>query len=223
MKIILPTKIEMGKLLMVDPEQRICSPNRYYSFLKFIYLKRFKTLLKLLGNNNFDKLLDVGFGSGIFLPTLKMITKKLYGVDCHPNLSEVNKMLTNRRVEVEIQRGSVTNLPYNNNQFDAITCLSVLEFVEDTDRAINEINRVAKPNSKIIIGAPVNNKITDFCYRIIGQKKQNKIHVSDHRQIINSINKYLKIEKIITIPIFTPLNYSLFFVLLAKKIKQPHV
>lgn len=61
------------------------------------------------------------------------------------------------RIEI---RGDVfaTNLPFSDNSFDYISCISVIEHLnggEDT-RAMDEFVRVVKPGGKIILTFPVN-------------------------------------------------------------------
>lgn len=217
MKLIIPTKEEMQEINAADPRQEIFALDRYYSPLKFIYLKRLKIILKFLGDQTYENLLDIGFGSGLFFPSLKLKCQNLFGLDSHNYLNQADNLLKKKNISAQLKNGSVTAIPFNDNQFDAITCLSVLEFVKDTDQALAEITRVASPGAKIIIGAPVNNKITNFCYTLIGKKNQNQEHASDQKQIIKSIKKYLTIEKIKTIPFLAPLNYSLFFIIRATK------
>ncbi len=217
MKIILPPKKLMNKILAADPNQEIFSLNRYYSPLsKFFYLKRLKMVLKLINNERFENMLDVGFGSGIFLPTLVKNAQNLYAIDIHQHIGLVEEMLKNAGAKIRLKQASALNLPFENDSFDCITCLSVLEFIKDTDKAVSEMARVAKKNAKIIIGAPCVNKLTDFCYSLLGKSGQNQKHCSDQNKIITSVKKFLEIEKIIKFPNFTPLNYSIFFVLSAK-------
>lgn len=218
MKLNIPSKIKMAKITATDPNQQIFCVERYYSFpFNQFYLKRFKIVLNLLGKNKCEKLLDIGFGSGIFLPSLSLRTKKLFGLDNHNYVPQVSNFLSDLKIEAEIKKGSVVALPYEDNQFDCVICLSVLEFVEDIDKAMSEIVRVAKSGAKIIIGAPVVSKFTDACYAILGKKGQNKIHQSNHKKIINSAKKYFSMEKVKIIPFFLPLDYSLFFIFSAQK------
>ena len=55
------------------------------------------------------------------------------------------------RVEdkVEFQVASVLNLPFDKNQFDVVFCESVIAFVEDKHRAIQECVRVTKPGGYV--------------------------------------------------------------------------
>lgn len=166
---------------------------------------------------NFNHLLDIGYGSGIFLPTLESRTRHLTAIDIHDYTDRVKTMLHEVNCKATIMKGDILNLPFSDNEFDCVSCLSVLEFVENTDKAVFEIHRVSKSGARIIIGAPVSNKLTTFCYGLLGKKDQNTKHSSNHNQIINSIKKQLIVEEIRVLPNFLPLDWALFFVLSATK------
>jgi ubiquinone/menaquinone biosynthesis C-methylase UbiE len=213
----IPPKKYMDELSAADPRQEIFCASRYYSLpFKYLYIKRLKMALKLLKGKKCEKMLDIGFGSGIFLSALSEKTEKLFGIDCHSHVDLVKKLMEKAGINADIREGNILEIPFEDNSFDCISCLSVLEFIKDTGKAIAEISRVAKPGAKIIIGAPVAGKLTNFGYRLIGKKEQNQSHKSDHQKIIRSVKKYANIEKIKTLPNFLPLNYSLFFVLSAR-------
>lgn len=218
MKIKLPPKKDMKDILAADPKQEIYSLERYYSKVwKSIFLKRFKIAFGLLPKNRFENLLDIGFGSGIFLPVLAKKTKNLYGIDICAPLLAVKIMANKNGAFPKLIKGDILNMPFPDKKFDGIFCLSTLEFLENTEKAMGEIFRISKPGAKIIIGAPTQNKITDLCYNLIGKKEQNKKHKSSHNKIIASAKKYFRIKKIAKIPIFLSLNLSLFFVISAEK------
>ena len=220
MKLTIPAKKIMGPLESADPNQEIFCVARYYSPLfGWIYKRRLGMALELMKGKFYGNILDVGFGGGIFLPILKQKAKNLFEIDNHGHADFIRGIMGKIGVKVELKEGSVLNIPYENDKFDCIVCMSALEFVEDIDTAMKEISRVAGPNADIIIGAPIVSKLTDFCYRLVGKKNQNKSHKSGHHKIIGVAEKYFKVEKILTLPALLPVDYSLFFVLSAKNKK----
>ena len=55
-----------------------------YAFpIKYIQKLRFKGIIRLMGNRSYDRILEVGTGSGIFLPELARHCNKLYAIDIH--------------------------------------------------------------------------------------------------------------------------------------------
>ena len=214
MKLRLPELENLKPVIDADAGHCVYSSKRYYSgFFSGPYLKRLKMVLRLLGNTKYHNLLDLGVGSGIFLPELASHCDNLYGIDLHKYVPRVKKMLLKERIDAELSCANILNLPFKDNSFDCIICLSVLEFVNDTDGAIREIKRVAKPKAVIILGAPVLNQVTDFCYDWFVRSKQHRtLHKSGHRKIISSASKYLQLKKMSVYPFILPLDLSLFFV-----------
>lgn len=49
---------------------------------------------------------------------------------------------------------SVYELPFGEEEFDLVLCLSVLEHLEEPSRAIKEMRRVLKPGGKILVSVP---------------------------------------------------------------------
>ena len=54
--------------------------------IKYIQRFRFQAILRLLGNTIYDRLLEVGTGSGIFLPELSKHCRDLYAIDIHDKM-----------------------------------------------------------------------------------------------------------------------------------------
>lgn len=90
--------------------------------------------------------LDVGFGLGYGLNILSIKAKAVSGIDvdikaykyCQDTLVNRNPRL----VYLDVYDGYV--LPFSDNAFDVVTCVDVVEHVEDYDRFIAELLRVAK-------------------------------------------------------------------------------
>ncbi len=209
---------DLQPLFAGRPEQKAYTLKRYFHpWQKFFYLHRLKMTRRLL-DKKYRRLLEIGFGSGIFIPELTGITEDYHGVDIHPEVKLVGEILNNKKIKANLKKADIYSLPYPDEYFDAVVCLSVLEFITNLERAVSEIQRVAKPEADIILGAPILNPLTNFIYdKIVKFKNHRQAHRSNHHEIIKALEGKLKIEKIITSPRFLPLNYSLFFVLKAKK------
>ena len=53
--------------------------------------------------------------------------------------------------KVEFKIGDAENIPYENNQFDCITCAHSFHHYPHKKKAIREMFRVLKPNGKLMI------------------------------------------------------------------------
>ena len=189
----------------------------YMPVTGWFYQKRLKMALNYFPETPCTHLLEIGFGSGIFLKELKAHCESLYGIDTHDKIGAARNMLKLEDVEAEIGQASAADIPYATDFFDGIVCVSVLEHVTDLDQAMKEIKRVLNKSGTLILGFPVDNVITDFLLRI-GYKflpKEASLeeeHVNTHNDIIKAIKNHFMIVSEKTFPPVLPLNFSLFYV-----------
>ena len=209
---------DLKPLLKADPNKNTYTLERYFKPIQKIpYLKRLKIAIDFINGQTYDNFLEIGFGSGILLPELASRTKRLTAIDQHNYIGIVKNIIESKNIQADLLKADILDMPFPDNTFDGILCLSVLEFIKDVPQAIKEIKRIAKPKAKIVIGSPVLNFLTDFCYKIIKYKQHSQMHKSDHKIIIKHIKNNFQINKIKTYPAFLPLNLSLFFILKAIK------
>jgi ubiquinone/menaquinone biosynthesis C-methylase UbiE len=101
-----------------------------------------------------ETLLDAGCGNGVFAKIAKQKRHDL-------RISCTDRSLTALRhvIADEVTRSDITELPFENEKFDCVSCLEVLEHLNQRDfpLAIREIARVAKKH--ILIGVPFNEAI----------------------------------------------------------------
>lgn len=104
--------------------------------------------------NEGDRVLDVGHGIGYGINLLSIKASELYGVDVDAKAVDfVKKNVLGKNPKLkEVQHYDGYNLPYRNNFFDVVTCIDVLEHVEEYDRFLDELLRVAK--RVVMIGTP---------------------------------------------------------------------
>lgn len=142
--------------------------NWNYKFpIKYVQQYRFKAILKLLGNSSYNRLLEFGTGSGIFLPELSTRCENLYACDVHPNFDGIGKMLSHYGIKnVDLRQQGIEKTDYPDNYFDAIVAVSVLEFVNDLHMAINEIKRILKPDGCFVTICPMQSKMLDMILSI---------------------------------------------------------
>lgn len=95
-----------------------------------------------------DTFLDIGCGTGHFLQFLLQRGIDLNGIDPSPYMLDIaSEKLSNL---VQLKRGFAENLPYDDNTFTCSALISVLEFVNDPQKALEEAFRVTK--DRVFIG-----------------------------------------------------------------------
>ena len=96
------------------------------------------------------KLLDCGAGSGAFATAMQK-SVKVVAMDDHEESLEI---LRKRLPPEAVVRGSCTSIPFNDDSFDAVTALDVLEHIPAHQDAANEMIRVLRPGAPIVITVP---------------------------------------------------------------------
>lgn len=114
-----------------------------------------KKAVSLLKANPPEQILDVATGTADFaIECLSLNPKKIYGIDIsegmldHGRIKLKEKKLDNR---IELRYGDSENIPFENNQFDAITVGFGVRNFENLEAGLTEMKRVLKPGAKAVI------------------------------------------------------------------------
>jgi SAM-dependent methyltransferase len=95
------------------------------------------------------RILDIGCGTGATLDHLKRLGE-VQGID----LSQIPLSYACRRGHNRVLRASATELPFENDSFELVTALDVIEHLDDDIKGLSEIRRVLKPHAPAIIFVP---------------------------------------------------------------------
>jgi ubiquinone/menaquinone biosynthesis C-methylase UbiE len=160
-----------------------------------------------LGNQCYDKLLEVGTGSGIFLPELDRHCRQLYACDIHDNIQAVERLCQLTAIKAEVRRCPIEATGFPDNMFDAIVAVSVLEFVDDLERSIDEIRRILKPSGVFLTICPQQSVLLDFVLNFYTRRKpDDEFGISRTR-----VSKTLEAQfNVIDKRIFPPIVGSIF-------------
>lgn len=91
-------------------------------------------------------------GSGItFFPFFLNSAYKVTCVDQDDYECNYAKINVNQKTNVAFKRTSLTQIPYPDNSFDAIYCISVLEHTGEYEVIVNEFFRLLKPNGLLVV------------------------------------------------------------------------
>ncbi len=201
----------------------VADPVKYYYiwWTKAFYLYRLKMTLAMLDRQKYERLLDIGFGSGIFLPELSKRCDDLHGIDLHDNIHLVEDMMQKEKLPSTLVKASATEIPYPDKYFDCVVCISVLEHIHALPRAIREIRRVTKDDGTIVLGYPVENALSRLILQILylwlPNARLDDEHVKTHNDILRETQNQLQIMKTDQFPSFIPLDFSLYYVCQCRK------
>lgn len=191
-------------------ETGVADPLKFYYFpvSRSFYTARFADAIRLLPGK-IDTLLDIGCGSGIFLPELSKHCRQLFACDFHPELGKTASMVNVENLKnVTLVRADARVLPVASDSMDAIVCMSVLEHLHDLKSPAEEFYRVLKPGGVAIIGVPVENLMTNIMLRLsylaLPNASLDDEHVSTHRDVLNTFSQRFQVEQGLNIPRLLP-------------------
>ena len=100
-------------------------------------------------------ILDVATGTGdVAIAAMRLKPEKVMGVDISAEMLEYGKVkMTKKKLDniVTMQLGDAENLDFADNSFDAITVAFGVRNFENLQKGIRELNRVLKPNGKLVV------------------------------------------------------------------------
>ena len=119
---------------------------------------------------NGGRILEVSVASGVNLPYLfeSQGVGEVYGLDISAGLlARCNRFVTKRGWPVDLFLGTAEALPFKAESFDSVFHIGGINFFSGKKQAIDEMIRVARPGSKIVI-ADESEQIARFISRIPG-------------------------------------------------------
>ena len=92
------------------------------------------------------EILEAGCGTGLVLEGLSHIAARAVGVDISAGMLE-----RARDRGLEVVKGSVVDLPFDDDSFDVVVSFKVLAHIPDLGRALAECARVTRPGGTLIL------------------------------------------------------------------------
>jgi len=168
------------ELLEGLPQNGPTDPIEYYRrpLVGRLYRERINIGLRMLGDRRFTRALEIGYGAGAVLLAVVPGVDEMHGIDLDADPAPVEALLRQRGAEAKLRRGSVYDLPYENEAFDLVVCFSVFEHLREYDKALGEVARVLKPQGQFLLGMPAVNRMMEAGFRMIGFKGIADIHVT---------------------------------------------
>ena len=101
-----------------------------------------------------ERVLDAGCGTGLLTELISSQvgdSGQVIGVDYSQDMLDFATPRCMPLGNVELRQGSVTQLDFAENSFDAASCVQTLLYVDEVETAISELNRVLKPRGRVAI------------------------------------------------------------------------
>ncbi len=214
-------------LRMVLPPRGSLAPNndvdplRYYyvPLLGRVFTARINLGLGLLAGR-FPRLLEIGYGSGLLLPTLARVADTVDGVDLASRPDEVRPALARMGVTVgELAQGDACALPFPDGRYDAVVAFSILEHLKrpELQRAVAEAHRVLAPGGRFLVGCPAVHQGMNWAFAAIGFKGIDDHHFSSIHDVLGAADGLFTVEKRATLPRGVPLGWAPYGAVLLRK------
>lgn len=98
--------------------------------------------------------LEVGVGSGrISVPILKAIGCRIVGLDLSKEMLALAKRKTsNNKKQFDLILGDAEHLPFKNEGFNAIVCISTMHYFQSTEKSLTKIAMALKTGGVFVYG-----------------------------------------------------------------------
>lgn len=131
-------------------------PSRYgpMNFTNYNFITRRNSVARILKNDFFSSVLDLGCGTGDYYELLQNHSEKYVGVDFSATMIKQARLRYGNSlsgIEPIFMEGSAEALPLEDNRFDLVCAIGFIEYFDDSAVPIREIIRVLKPEGVLII------------------------------------------------------------------------
>jgi 2-polyprenyl-3-methyl-5-hydroxy-6-metoxy-1,4-benzoquinol methylase len=183
-------------------------PYYYRPLVGLLYRKRLQMGLDLVPEHG-TRVLEVGVGSGILVPTLTSRFPQYTGVDLV--LAEGLPPLVAPGCQAQFLRADLlcqSDLP--EASFDTVVCLSVLEHIDDVDGAASALARTLSKGGTLVAGYPMVNRLMANFFRAIGFANIEAHHVSAPATIDRALRRVLRPAGRRSMPPLAPVSLALY-------------
>ena len=105
--------------------------------------KFFATIRYLVEQSHALTVADIGCGEGFVMQYLMNVLPKLHcvGIDIDIDSLRRGQLI---HPDIQVQKGTIYNLPYTTRAFDLVLCIEVLEHLDQPRQALEELIRITK-------------------------------------------------------------------------------
>lgn len=153
------------------------------------------------------KILDMGCGKGNYTYFFGKRNKTI-GID-------LQDVVEGKYRNFDFQIADATNLPFQNNTFDLVVSLDVIEHIENDKKMLSEACRVLKKNGRMFLSTPNKTRLSHFLLKVIGKPVKYPLNLGTDKKLgpIIHIREYTakELEKLIMSQGFRSVNINHFW------------
>jgi SAM-dependent methyltransferase len=183
-------------------------PYYYHPWVGWLYRHRLQMGLDLLPPSG-GRVLEVGVGSGVLVPTLTKRYAEYTGTDL--TLARGLDALVAPGCRAEFRRADLLaagDLP--EGRYDAVVCFSVLEHIADAEGAARGLARALAPGGTLVTGYPMVSRLMSRAFALIGYPQIDDDHVTPPVRIAAAMRAVLAPVRRVAFPPAAPVSAALY-------------
>ena len=172
-------------------------PYYYRPLLGKVFAARLNTGLRLL-DGRYPRLLEIGYGSGLLMPTLASACDELYGLDLEREPAGLRDRLQRLGVRPRaLVQANAQRMPFADGFFDAVVAFSIFEHLRahELAPALGEVARVMRAGGRFLVGCPAVHKLMNAAFATIGFRGIEDHHFSTIADVAAAASPWFTVER----------------------------
>ena len=177
-------------------------PYYYRPLLGKLFTARLNIGLRLL-DGHYARLLELGYGSGLLMPTLASACDELYGVDLEHEPDGLRDRLARLGVRPQqLVQANAQAMPFADGFFDAVVAFSIFEHLRagELRTALAEVARVLAPGGRFLVGCPAVHRLMNAAFAGIGFSDIEHHHFSTIADVVAAAAPWFTVERQAALP-----------------------
>lgn len=130
------------------------------------------------------KMLELGCGTGHWT---KFFVENGFELTATDISDAMLKHAQQKQLNAKILKADSENLPFEDESFDMVSSITMMEFVSDQDKVLSEIYRVLKPNGYVLLGGLNANSV--LAKNAVNDPVFQKANFFTHEKLVEKLMK----------------------------------
>ena len=113
-----------------------------------------------------ERALEVGPGSGIYIPILKELCAEVHLADCERTYLKAIELRYGADPCIKIIVDDITRSQLPDHSFDLVLCTEVVEHIADSAAALRHLARIMKPDGILVLSTPQRHSSLEMIARL---------------------------------------------------------